>query len=93
MTPKDILYGIIITCFLKFYSATYQIYSATIRIYSVTPHIYSATNLARSDYENSIMISIMKFTYSDICKVRVALVRHEMLTWSGAPDFICFPFG
>ena len=39
------------------------------------------------------MTSIVTFTYSDICKWRVALVRQEMLTRSGAPDFICLPFG
>ena len=43
--------------------------------------------------ENSIMTSIMTFTFSDICKWRVTLVWQEMLTSSGTPDFICLPFG
>ena len=43
--------------------------------------------------ENSSLTSIMTFTYLDICKWRVALVRQDMLTRSGAPDIICLPFG
>ena len=42
---------------------------------------------------NSSLTSIMTFTYLDICKWRVALVRQDMLTRSGAPDIICLPFG
>ena len=41
----------------------------------------------------TILTSISTFIYSDICKWRVALVWQEMLTRSGAPDFICLPFG
>ena len=43
--------------------------------------------------------TIVTFTYSDILtfasdvRLRVALVRQEMLTRSGAPDFIWLPFG
>ena len=47
------------------------------------------------DYDSilSFMTSIVTLTYLDIYKWRVALVRQEMLTRSGAPDFICLPFG
>ena len=39
------------------------------------------------------LFGIFGKSYSDICKLRVALVRQEMLTRSGAPDFICLSFG
>ena len=38
-------------------------------------------------------ILILTFAYPDICKLQVALVWQEMLSRSGAPEFICFPFG
>ena len=37
-------------------------------------------------------MTFVTLAYSDVCKLRVALVRQEMLTRSRSPDFICLPF-
>ena len=43
--------------------------------------------------ENSTVTLIVTFTYSDIFKLRVAVVRQEMLTKSGASDTIYLRLG